>query len=219
MRKPPVLEQGSKETGRRRKPAKGDLREAALLRTASELLSHRPWSAVSVDDLARGAGISRSAFYFYFDSREAVLFAIAAQAEGWLMQADEIWLRRTDESPYDSLRRAICRNFDLWREHGPVLRAVIDAQTTDPALVEFRRQWAEHFVSAIAAQIEREQAAGLALEPPPAVRDLARTLAGMTERVMYESTMVSLSKAVETRLAATLSTIWCRSIYGTKPRS
>jgi len=214
-----VLEQGSKETGRRRKPAKGDLREAALLRTASELLSHRPWSAVSVDDLARGAGISRSAFYFYFDSREAVLFAIAAQAEGWLMQADEIWLRRTDESPYDSLRRAICRNFDLWREHGPVLRAVIDAQTTDPALVEFRRQWAEHFVSAIAAQIEREQAAGLALEPPPAVRDLARTLAGMTERVMYESTMVSLSKAVETRLAATLSTIWCRSIYGTKPRS
>jgi len=219
VRKPPVLEQGSKETGRRRKPAKGDLREAALLRTASELLSHRPWSAVSVDDLARGAGISRSAFYFYFDSREAVLFAIAAQAEGWLMQADEIWLRRTDESPYDSLRRAICRNFDLWREHGPVLRAVIDAQTTDPALVEFRRQWAEHFVSAIAAQIEREQAAGLALEPPPAVRDLARTLAGMTERVMYESTMVSLSKAVETRLAATLSTIWCRSIYGTKPRS
>jgi AcrR family transcriptional regulator len=218
VRKVPVLEQNSKETGRRRKPAKGDLREAALLRTASELLSHRPWRSVSVDDMARGAGISRSAFYFYFDSREAVLFAIAAQAEEWLMQADEVWLRRTDESPYASLRRAICRNFDLWREHGPVLRAVIDAQTTDPALVELRRQWAEHFVSAIAARIERERAAGLALEPPPSPRDLARTLAGMTEHVMFESTMVPLSREVEARVADTLTTIWYRSIYGTEPR-
>jgi AcrR family transcriptional regulator len=214
LRAPTTPVEGSNSSGRRRKPAKGDLREAALVRTASELLSERPWSSISVDDLARGAGIRRSSFYFYFQSREAVLVAIAAQVEEWIMEADDIWLRRTDEAPYTALRRAIGANFVLWRKHGEVLRAIIDAQSTDPALGELRRQWAEHFVSAVATQIEHERAAGLALSAPPSARDLARTLLLMTEHVHSQSTRLPLSAEVETRLADTLSTVWHRTIYG-----
>ena len=51
----------------------GDDRESAILETAEELLKARPLADISVDDLAKGAGISRPTFYFYFRSKDAVL--------------------------------------------------------------------------------------------------------------------------------------------------
>ena len=63
--------------GRRAARPSGDDRELAILTTAERLLAERPLSAISVDDLARGAGISRPTFYFYFASKDAVLLTLA----------------------------------------------------------------------------------------------------------------------------------------------
>ena len=46
------------------------------LTTAERLLEHRPLAEISVDDLAKGAGISRPTFYFYFPSKDAVLLTL-----------------------------------------------------------------------------------------------------------------------------------------------
>src|SRR3712207_6316204 len=62
--------------GRRAARPSGDDRELAILATAERLLGERPLSAISVDDLARGAGISRPTFYFYFSSKDAVLLTL-----------------------------------------------------------------------------------------------------------------------------------------------
>ncbi len=62
--------------GRRGPRISGDDRERAILLTAERLLGERPLHEVSVDDLARGAGISRPAFYFYFACKESVLLAL-----------------------------------------------------------------------------------------------------------------------------------------------
>src|SRR5688572_25866239 len=62
--------------GRRSARPSGDDRELAILATAERLLAERPLSAISVDDLARGAGISRPTFYFYFASKDAVLLTL-----------------------------------------------------------------------------------------------------------------------------------------------
>ena len=56
--------------------ATGDDREQAILATAERLLEERPLHEISVDDLARGAGISRPTFYFYFASKDAVLLTL-----------------------------------------------------------------------------------------------------------------------------------------------
>jgi TetR/AcrR family transcriptional regulator, ethionamide resistance regulator len=40
----------------------GDEREQAILATAERLLENRPFAAISVDDLAKGAGLSRPTF-------------------------------------------------------------------------------------------------------------------------------------------------------------
>src|SRR5271165_1309126 len=62
--------------GRRRQRPSGDQRERAILETAERLLGERSLNEISVDDLARGAGISRPTFYFYFASKEAVLLTL-----------------------------------------------------------------------------------------------------------------------------------------------
>src|SRR5690349_3276456 len=64
------------QRGRRAPRVSGDERERAILQTAERLLEERPLREISVDDLARGAGISRPTFYFYFASKEAVLLAL-----------------------------------------------------------------------------------------------------------------------------------------------
>src|SRR5919108_4642572 len=79
--------------GRRASRPSGDDREAAILRTAERLLEQQGFSQISIDDLARGAGISRPTFYFYFPSKDAVLLTLldrvvdeANAAAGGLME-------------------------------------------------------------------------------------------------------------------------------------
>src|SRR5215218_7086844 len=71
---PPVT--APKGRGRRGSRASGDDRERAIFETAEKLLKEKPLSEISVDDLAKGAGISRPTFYFYFPSRDAVVLTI-----------------------------------------------------------------------------------------------------------------------------------------------
>lgn len=68
--------QASLPRGRRTARPSGDDRELAILATAENLLEDRPLADISVDDLAKGAGISRPTFYFYFPSKEAVLLTL-----------------------------------------------------------------------------------------------------------------------------------------------
>src|SRR6201994_3908804 len=65
--------------GRRSSHHSGDDREQAILATAERLLQERPLADFSVDDLAKGAGISRPTFYFYFQSKNAVLLSLLDQ--------------------------------------------------------------------------------------------------------------------------------------------
>src|SRR6201987_4381549 len=62
--------------GRRSARRSGDDRELAILTTAERLLEERSFADISVDDLAKGAGLSRPTFYFYFPSKDAVLLTL-----------------------------------------------------------------------------------------------------------------------------------------------
>ncbi|MCY1013867.1 TetR/AcrR family transcriptional regulator [Nannocystis pusilla] len=60
---------------RARRPS-GDDREQAILASFEALLERRALPEISIDDIARGAGISRPTFYFYFPSKDAVLLSL-----------------------------------------------------------------------------------------------------------------------------------------------
>src|SRR5688572_11734177 len=63
-----------------------DTRREQLLRTGVELLSIRTPDEMSVDDVARSAGISRGLLYHYFEDRDAFVVAVLEQASEELRQ-------------------------------------------------------------------------------------------------------------------------------------
>jgi len=201
---------------RRRKPRKGDLTAQAILDTAERLLETRPLDEIAVDELTTGAGISRSTFYFHYESREAVLYALAERIAEDLYRSASVWLRRGGESPAVALRRATEATLRLWREHGPVLRASVRARDTDPHLRAFWAEVGRRFIDSAAEQIESERAAGLALAGPPAARTLATVLVTMNEQACFNQTLTRKSTETDPELVDTITTIWMRTVYGTE---
>jgi AcrR family transcriptional regulator len=64
-----------------------DTRREQLLRAGVELLRTRSPDEISVDDVARGAGISRGLLYHYFADRDAFVVAVVEQASAELREA------------------------------------------------------------------------------------------------------------------------------------
>jgi len=205
---------------RRRKPSKGDLTSKAILDSAERLLAERDITEITIDELTSGAGISRSAFYFHFESREAVLYQLAERVVAEVNEAAGIWL---DEQPgghpddvlEDTVRQAIAATVAVWRRHGPVLRGAVRARDTHP---EIRRFWVEtghNLVASVAARIEDERDAGIALAGPPSAKSLASVLVAMNDEVCFHHSRTRKSAAADREIVDTLATVWLRTLYGT----
>jgi AcrR family transcriptional regulator len=203
-------------TSRRRAPRKGERTEQAILDTAERLLAKRPLSAIGIDELAAGAGISRPTFYFYFESREAMLRALAGRIVGELHRSGEAWLRRGGESPAAAVHRGIEAHLAVWRAHGPVLRATLRARETDPEMDRFWADVGRRITDVTAEHIEYERRAGVALAGPPPARDLAAVLVGMNVQAFHDASLKRRTAAADRELVDALAAVWLRAVYGTE---
>lgn len=79
--------------------------QALLLKTARELFSRNGFAAVTVDQIVETAGVSRSSFFRYFDTKDAALFHSSRQALD-NMKADFEARSQTAE-PRDALHQAL----------------------------------------------------------------------------------------------------------------
>jgi AcrR family transcriptional regulator len=165
----------STSPGRRRGPSKGDRRERAILETARALLARKPLADITIDELAAGAEISRSSFYFYFDSKLSVLVALLHGMAGELGRDAGPWL---DGAGPDAaaLREALIPLARLWREHGRMLAGALAAAPGCPPLARWREELRSAHVDRLAARITRDRAAGLAPGGPE-----PRVLAGLID--------------------------------------
>ncbi|TYP90359.1 TetR/AcrR family transcriptional regulator [Blastococcus xanthinilyticus] len=199
--------------GRRAARPSGDDRELAILATAERLLAERPLAAISVDDLARGAGISRPTFYFYFSSKDAVLLALLDRV---VAEADAA-MRRVFGTPAagarDGWARAIAAYYDTFRAHRALTVAWAQARSTSD---EVRALWAvvfERWVRQCADAVDAERARGAA---PPGLpsRELAVALTSMNERVLYATFSGDGPAVAEEDVVDVLLGIWLSAIYG-----
>ena len=63
-------------TGTRRPPQKGDQRRSALLQSLDHHLQEGSFDSINIADISRRAGVTRSAFYFYFENKAAAVAAL-----------------------------------------------------------------------------------------------------------------------------------------------
>ncbi|HET9076105.1 MAG TPA: TetR/AcrR family transcriptional regulator [Acidimicrobiales bacterium] len=201
------------DRGRRQRRPTGDDRERAILATAERLLEERGLGDISVDDLARGAGISRPTFYFYFPSKEAgiltLLDRVAEEARAIRGRA----LERAGRDVPEIWRQGLVSILETFRQHQPLMLAVANMSSGND---EVRRLWGEiidGFVADTVLGIDSELQRGVALEGIPA-RELAIALNWMTERVFHVALSGQEPAIAEHRALEVVLRIWSRAIYG-----
>ena len=200
---------------RRRGPRHGDLKERAILDTAERLLAEKPLRELGIDELAKGAAISRPTFYFYFQSKEAVLQALVARIADEMQAATEQWLERLHEDPRGVIASSVEAAAALWREHGPVMRAAVETWDSVPGMRPFWEAAVGRFVEVTSEKIRQERDRGSA-PPEPDARALAKALVWMTERCFYTSSLGADPALSERELVPVLSEIWLRAMYGAR---
>ncbi|GLY16889.1 HTH-type transcriptional regulator EthR [Kineosporia sp. NBRC 101677] len=198
-----------------RPASRGDLRLEALLRAAEELLEEKPFSEVSVGEIAGRAGISRPTFYFYFDTKHALLAAVLERVTQDKLQLALRGLapEAPDDDPARTFRESYHEILRLWREHAAVVLAASDAMRSDPVLERVYADMNEAFVVSATAWIERERATGRAPAGVDA-RTLATTLVWMSERNLYSILLGPQDEAQEELRIEALAQVWIRSTYG-----
>lgn len=205
--------------GRRGTRPSGDDRELAILATLENLLGQRQFGEISVDDLAKGAGISRPTFYFYFASKDAVLLRLFEQV---IMAADATLREPADQLPSDDpdrgWREGIFTFFEAFRPRQAVALAGLAAVTTIPDIGRMWSTFMTKWIDYTAGLITAERARGAAPETIPA-HDLATALNLMNERVALASQGSEQPSLPEESALATLAHIWVTSIYGERGAS
>lgn len=196
--------------------SKGDERRGALLAALEEeLRSVDSVESINVADLARKAGVTRSAFYFYFENKGA---AVAALMDVFYEEAAEGGVILTDTSidPTTRITQVITHLFDATERHLHLYRAVLEARATNPSIRQMWESDRASFEGVVADMIRSERAAGRAPEGADA-EVLASVLLDLNDRNMERRVQ---GTAPERDLhIATVTSIWVRSVYGTQPLS
>ena len=194
--------------------ARGDRRRTALLEALDEHLREAGRGGslddINVADLSRRAGVTRSAFYFYFENKAA---AVAALMEEMYREAiDAAELLAGGMAVRDEVATAIRSVFDGWHRRTHVYRAMLEARATSPAVRERWDAYQESFAGVLTDIVESERQAGAAPEGADA-GSLARALLDLNDRTIERLVHAPAGFDWERHVDAVVH-IWLSSIYG-----
>ena len=107
-----------------------------------------------------GTDVSRSAFYQYFTDLQDLMVTLLNDLGDEILTVANPWLAGEGDR-VASLRHSLAELVRVCRARGPILRAVHDAAVSDEKLETAWNDFLGVFDDAVAAQIEKDQAAGL----------------------------------------------------------
>ena len=190
-----------------RRQRREDVR-ARLVEAIGELAEESAFRDLTVDVIARRAGLSRSAFYFYFRDKHDLLVSAAAEvADELYVEADRWWHGHGE--PGVLVREALTGAASVYARHGRLLGLAVEVATYDPDLRAFWRSLVERFVDATAEHLEREREAGRTGTLDP--RGTAEALVWMAERCFWLF-LTSAERAVDD-VVEQLGAVWMAAIY------
>ncbi|HEV2061328.1 MAG TPA: helix-turn-helix domain-containing protein [Solirubrobacteraceae bacterium] len=150
--------------------------EASVLRATEELLEEgASFAELGIERIATRAGISRTAFYFYFRDKRELLVRLTEEVNAELVAAASTWWSGSSD-----LRSALREIASLYREHGALLRAVVEVSTYDEEVARFWRALVGRFAEPTRERIEADGG------NPALAGATAFALVWMVERSFYQ---------------------------------
>jgi TetR/AcrR family transcriptional regulator, ethionamide resistance regulator len=196
---------------RRRAPtAKREAVEADLLQAVNELLDEgASYTDLDVGRIAHRAGISRTAFYFYFADKRELLKRLTEDVVALLYEQADRWWSGSGDGRAD-LDTALRNAAGLWRANAPVLSAIVEVSGYDAEIREFWRAVIERFIEATTVRLQHEWGPG---PHSPSAAATAHVLCWMTERIYYQALYEPGDRHWASVLDSLVS-VWHRSAYG-----
>ena len=164
--------------------SRGYRRRDAIIGAVRELLQERSFADLSVSTISERAGVARSGFYFYFDSKYAVLAVIVADAMAELDKLTHDFApREPGESPSDFAKRMVGYAAIVFSSHDPIMSACNLARTTDAQIREIMDDFQDTVIDKIVGLVKDDSGAR------PVSDDLAalvRTLTAVTSMTLAQ---------------------------------
>jgi TetR/AcrR family transcriptional regulator, ethionamide resistance regulator len=194
----------------RRAPQRSDFRRDAILDALENCLKEATFEQVSLADIAKEAGVSRSAFYFYFENKAAAVAALMERMVDDTFFVNDVFVL-ADHAPRDRVRIMLEGLFDTWERHRHMFSAMLQARGRSDVVREIWDRARSGFVGNVAAMISAERAAGVAPDGVDATV-LATVLMDLNDRLLERLTLGgSLSRS---ELVAGATAVWLGTVYG-----
>lgn len=192
--------------------SRGDRQRDAIVAAVRELLHERSFADLSVSTISERAGVARSGFYFYFDSKYAVLAVILADAGELLDSLTHHFApREPGESPAEFAKRMVGSAAAVYANDDPVLKACAVARNTDAQIREMMDDFDDAIIDKLITLLEQDAEARPISDDLPA---LVRTLAATTTMTIAHDSAFIGRGTDPGRAVDALERLWVSAIWG-----
>jgi len=202
--------QASGATRRVPRTGRGEKTRDVLLAAAQEVFWNKGYLDARVADIAEQAGVSHGSFYTYFDSKEAVLRALAADLHDATVETGRGTRALAEGDEVRAIELANRRYLEFYLANRKAMRLIEEVASHNAEMRTARLATRRSFATRSARSLRRMQAAGTCdpgLDPDIA----ADALVGMVSHFALHMVATNTPFDVDTAVA-TLTTIWARGI-------
>jgi AcrR family transcriptional regulator len=142
-----------------------DERREQLLAAGAELFGRRPYSEVSIDEIAVAAGVSKGLLYHYFPTKKDFVLAALRRGE---RELGELTAPDPDLSPTEQLDAGLDRFLDFVEEHAAAYMAIFRSRGGgDPEIEATLEQNRQLRLNALIESLASWEAAPVKVERTP----------------------------------------------------
>ncbi|MFO1200352.1 MAG: TetR/AcrR family transcriptional regulator [Burkholderiaceae bacterium] len=183
-----------------------------LLERARQVFSERGYVRTTVSDVVAGTGLSRGAFYRYFESVDAIFVETIGSVIDELVAASKVHDGRTQR---ERVRAGNRRYLEIFAKHGGVMRALAEAAFVDPDIQAIQARLRGAYLRRLRDHLRRQCALGRCHPLDPDAATLA--LGMMVEGVAMSWIVTGLEpfeRPLEIeRVCTQVTDLWCRAVY------
>lgn len=192
--------------------SRGDRQRDAIVTAVRELLQERSFADLSVSTISERAGVARSGFYFYFDSKYAVLAVILGDASEELDKLTHHFAaREPGETPSAFAKRMVGSAAAVFANNDPVMTACAVARNTDAQIREMMDDVYDSVMDKIVTLLEQDADARPISKD---LRGLVRTLAATTAMTLtHDSAFVGRGED-PARAVEIVERLWLCALWG-----
>ena len=188
-----------------RRPAlRSDERREAILDSLDRWLKESSLDAVNVAEITAQAGVTRSAFYFYFENKAAAVAALMERMINETFAVNEEFTTGVG-APRDRVYAMLAGLFDTCDRYRHVFHAMLEARGSSATVRQIWDDARDAFIPSVAALISVERES-----PDPEV--LASVLLEFNDRLL-ERFIIGGGLSRE-QLLEGAAAVWLSTIYG-----